>query len=153
MRYVSDAGSIEDLRAAETELGVSFPDDYSAFIVSSGRVDRDFGGSWLMLYGVEELAPLNRSYDHSERYPGLVLFGSDGGGEGVGFDFRSNPPRIVLVNYVSAGWHEAIVQADTFTDFMAQRDAARATSSRSSAPYLPLGRYLPSTIGERITTA
>jgi len=44
--------SIGELRLAETELGgVVFPDDYSDFVISSGRVDRDIGGSWLMLYG------------------------------------------------------------------------------------------------------
>lgn len=115
--------SIGELRLAETELGVVFPDDYSAFVISSGRVDRDFGGSWLMLYGVDELVPLNRAHDHSDSHPGLVLIGSDGGGEGVGFDFRAQRPPVVLVNFVSPGWQDAIRQADTFTDFMDQRNS------------------------------
>lgn len=111
------------LRVAEDELGVTFPDDYRDFIKLSGKVDRDFGGSWLMLYDVVDLAPLNRAHDHGESHPGLVFIGSDGGGEGVGFDFRQDPPTVVLVNWVSAGWSEAIHQADSFADFMAQRSA------------------------------
>jgi SMI1 / KNR4 family (SUKH-1) len=118
---VSNDDSVEDLRFAEAQLGVSFPADYRNFITTSGRVDRDFGGSWLMLYGTEELVPLNRAHDHSDSHPGLVFFGSNGGGEGVGFDFRSVPPPVVLVNWVSAGWQDAIRQADTFTEFIDQR--------------------------------
>jgi hypothetical protein len=115
----------ELLRLAEDELGVTFPPDYRDFITSSGRVDRDFGGSWLMIYDVEELVPLNHAHDHAESHPGLVFIGSDGGGEGVGFDFRRDPPSVVLVNWVSAGWSEAIHQSDTFADFMTQRSTGQ----------------------------
>jgi cell wall assembly regulator SMI1 len=111
------------LRRVEFELGVTFPSDYREFIVASGKVDRDFGGSWLMLYGIDELVSLNQAFDRSQSHPGLVFIGSDGGGEGVGLDFRNEPPSVVLVNWVSAGWHEAIVQAETFAEFMAQRNA------------------------------
>ena len=52
-----------------------------------------------------------------------MFIGSDGGGEGVGFDFRQDPPTVVLVNWVSAGWSEAIHQAYSFADFMVQRSA------------------------------
>jgi hypothetical protein len=78
-----------------------------------------------MLYRVAELVPLNRAYDRSGTHPGLVFIGSDGGGEGVGFDFRSTPPRVVLVNWISAGWADALHQADNFTDFMAQRTSGQ----------------------------
>lgn len=123
MRSVSNPDAVAQLGSAEAELGVSFPADYREYITVSGRVDRDFGGSWLMLYGVDELVALNRAYDRSDSHPGLVFLGSDGGSEGVGFDFRSEPPTVVLVNWVSAGWQDAIQQADTFTEFMDQRTA------------------------------
>lgn len=51
-----------------------------------------------------------------------MLIGGDGAGEAVGFDFRQEEPPVVLVNLVSAGWHEAIYQAPTFTAFMEQRE-------------------------------
>jgi hypothetical protein len=120
---VGQFDSNEQLRNAEAELGVTFPADYREFIAESGRVERDFGGSWLVLYDADEIVPLNRGYELSETCPGLVLIGSDGGGEAVGFDFRDSPPHVVLVNFVSAGWQEAITQADSFTEFMAQRDS------------------------------
>ena len=104
---------------------MTFPLDYRAFITASGRLNRVFGGSYLMLYGINELVSVNRGFDLSASHPGLVFFGSDGGGEGVGFDFRSDPPRIVLVNWISDGWEEAIHQADTFTEFMTQRNSGQ----------------------------
>lgn len=78
-----------------------------------------------MLYDIKELVPLNRAYDRSTSHPGLVFVGSDGGGEGVGFDFRSDPPPVVLVNWVSAGWSDGIHQADTFSEFMTQRTSGQ----------------------------
>ena len=118
---VGEVDPVEQLRLTEADLGVTFPSDYRDFISESGRVDQDFGGSWLMLYGTDEIVPLNRAFDRSESHPGLVFIGSDGGGEGVGFDFREEPPSVVLVNWVSSGWTDAIHQADSFAEFMAQR--------------------------------
>lgn len=79
--------------------------------------------SWLRLYRIEELVPLNQGYDLSESQPGLVLIGTDGGGEGGGLDFNHEPPSVVLVNWLSSGWHEAIRQSETLAEFMAQRNA------------------------------
>jgi len=61
----------------------------------------------------------------SDVCPGLVIIGSDGGGEAVGFDFRRTPPPIVLVNFISSGWHEATIQASTFNEFMTQREIGK----------------------------
>lgn len=84
-----------------------------------------------MLYSLDELVPLNRAYELAESFPGLVLIGSDGGGEAVGLDFRQSPPQVVLVNFVSAGWHEAVAQADTDLG---------ATKFRRRRPTIDLGR-------------
>ena len=56
--------------------------------------------------------------------PGLVVIGSDCGGELLAFDCRESPPRVVMVNTASSGWHEGLQQASSFTEFMAQRDAS-----------------------------
>jgi len=123
MRYLAAPDRFDELARVEAELNVRFPDDYRDFIATSGAIERDFGGAWLALYGIDQLVPLNNGYDLSESYPGLILVGTDGGGEGIGFDFRHATPSIVLVNFISAGWDEAIVQARTFTDFINQLSA------------------------------
>lgn len=58
--------SDEQLHHVEAELGVASPADYREFIAASGRVERDFGGSWLVLYDVDEIVLLNRAYELSE---------------------------------------------------------------------------------------
>jgi hypothetical protein len=114
------------LREIEAALGVELPADYRDFATTAGKVERDFGGSYLSMWGLDDIVELNRGYEMGEVFPGLVLIGSDGGGEAVGFDFRSSPPSVVLVNFVSSGWHEAVLQAETFTEFLAQREAGLA---------------------------
>jgi hypothetical protein len=37
------------------------------------------------------------------------------------FDFRQDPPTVILVNLVSTDWSEAILHAESFTEFMDQR--------------------------------
>ena len=51
----------------------------------------------------------------------LIHIGSDGGGEAIAFDFRQDPPNVMLVNLVTIDWSEAILQAESFTEFMDQR--------------------------------
>lgn len=123
VRYLVTGNSEARLRAIETQLGVEFPDDYASFVRSADGLERRFGDAYLALWDLEDLVPRNVEYEMSEMFPGLVLIGSDGGGEAVGFDFRNRPPVVVLVNFVSSGWREAVVQAATFGEFMAQRDA------------------------------
>ena len=127
IRVGSVSSGLDDrLREIEAALGVVLPHDYREFAVTSGKVERNFGGSYLALWGLDEIVRLNQGYEMGETFPGLILIGSDGGGEAVGFDFRTSPPCVVLVNFVSSGWHEAIVQAETFTEFLAQRESGLA---------------------------
>jgi hypothetical protein len=116
MRNTTD----EVIGAAEAALGIRFPQDYRTFMQQHTGIEADYGGSYLVLYAVEDLAEVNSGYGAGE-HAGLVLIGSDGGGEGVAYDFRQPQPPLFLVNFVSIGWDEAVRQAESFTDFMAQR--------------------------------
>jgi hypothetical protein len=115
---VATADDSELLREVETVLGVTFPADYGEFIVAGAEAEGDVGESYLALYRLEELVSRNRTYDMAASHPGLVLIGSDGGGEAIGFDFHDSPPPIVLVSFVSSGWDGAAVQSDSFTEFI-----------------------------------
>lgn len=112
-------GALEEaIRDAEGRLGIRFPDDYRAFVAGQNGGEERFGEVFLMLSAVETLAEINEAYDHLDRLPGFVIFGSDGGGELFGFDFRKDPPKVVMVNTVSEGWQEANPQAPSFSDFI-----------------------------------
>lgn len=67
------------------------------------------------------MVQLNEIHEHLVYQPELIHIGSDGGGEAIAFDFRQDPPTVILVNLASTDWSEAILQAESFTEFMDQR--------------------------------
>jgi|GEM_PF-5247186 hypothetical protein len=67
------------------------------------------GESYLSIFSVDEL----RDRNEPEFWPDLVLFGSDGGGEGFALRRSSHPPDIVMANLV--GPDPAIPQGDMAT--------------------------------------
>ena len=56
-------------------------------------------------------ARLNRGSSVAEFIPGLILIGTDGGGEGIGLDLRGADSPVVLVNLDSLRWDEAMRSA------------------------------------------
>jgi cell wall assembly regulator SMI1 len=117
-----DAGATDSMiEAVESRLRHRFPDDYRTFLKSENGFERWFGDVYLSLYTIEEVVGFNETHDHLAYQPELIHIGSDGGGEAIAFDFRQDPPTVILVNLVSTDWSEAIVQAESFTEFMHQR--------------------------------
>lgn len=118
-----EAASLGEIRAAERQLGVAFPRDYREWLLSTNGTEAWFGEVFVMLYSLDDVVAVTRAAEADERLPGYVAIGSDGGGESLAFDFRSSPPPVVMVNVVSAGWHEGLPQAPSFGVFLAQRKA------------------------------
>ena len=118
----------EDLAAAESSLGVVLPDDYRDLLKASDGLGEVMPAAYLQLWPLAEVVRVNRNdgYGLAKSFPGLVLIGSDGGGELLGFDFRTSPARVVLLNAVSASWTEASEQAASLSTLMA---SLRAGSS------------------------
>src|SRR4051812_49304183 len=103
--------SDDDILRAEQHLGRRLPDDFRSFVRQDDGHEGWFGEMYLMIFRTETIAELHPVHDDAVHMPGFVAFGSDGGGELFGFDFRQDPPVVVMVGNVSAGWHDAIVQA------------------------------------------
>ena len=120
---MGDAGAPEStIEAAENRLRQRFPDDYRTFLRSENGLERWFGVLYLSLYTIEQVVELNETHEHLAYQPELIHIGSDGGGEAIAFDFRQDPPTVTLVNLVSTDWSEVILQAESFTEFMDQRE-------------------------------
>jgi hypothetical protein len=114
----------EDVRAAESALNIArFPHDYRTWLMTHNGLERWFGESYLVLYSLDDVIAVTQAAEAQERLPGYVAIGSDGGGETLAFDFRKTPPPVVMVNVVSSGWHEGLLQASSFAAFMAQQEA------------------------------
>lgn len=106
--------SRERLAEVGRQLGASFPPDYLAFMIATnggeGPVGEDGYGA---VYPIEELSKANRAYADFEHFEGLVIFGSDMGGEAFCFDAEGS---VVMVEYISE--REANVLIGSFADFM-----------------------------------
>ena len=61
---------------------------------------------------------MNKAYEVAEYAPGLLLFGSDGGGEAFAFDTRSATKPIVSVPFVGMELTVTRRLASNFTEFL-----------------------------------
>ncbi len=118
-KYVAASPSTtREVTTLESELGISLPDDYRTFLLNRGRGEGFFGRRYLLLYSADQILPFNHDYETSKHAPGLLLFGTDGGGEGFAFDLREASYHIVIVPLIGMSLNDAKRIASTFTDFL-----------------------------------
>lgn len=110
----------EALLAAVAVLGRSLPPDYALFLSEHNGGEGFIGDNYVILWKAEELGPFNREYEVDQLAPGLVLFGSNGGGEGYGFDTRSADMPIVRVPFVGMDLQYATPVASSFSRLFTQ---------------------------------
>ena len=65
------------------------------------------------------MADFNREYEVEKYAPGILLFGSDGGGDGYGFDTRSADMPIVCVPFIGMAHRYAKPVAKDFPSLFA----------------------------------
>jgi hypothetical protein len=112
--------SIEEnkVKVVETELGVTFPNDYIEFISYSNGAEGSIGENYLILWAIEDIIELNEAYDVNDFAGGLVLFGSDGGDTAFAFDTRKNETQIVTVPFIGMDLSEITTCSNTFNGFL-----------------------------------
>lgn len=116
---LSPSASDEAIAEAEKQLGVKLPKEYVEFLKFTngyeGPIDPK---SYCALWSVEKLAAMNNCYNVDESVPGLLIFGSDGGGEAFGFDTRTPNWSIVQVPFVVMSWDDAETLGESFNEFI-----------------------------------
>jgi hypothetical protein len=110
--------SLDSLTRCEASLGFSLPPDYAQALRQMNGGEGFIGKNYLVLWSVEEFVKMNTGTYFAEAAPGLLVFGSDGGGEAFAFDTRSAPPRIVVAPFIGMDWTTAIMIAPNFTAFL-----------------------------------
>lgn len=116
-----NTGAPEDvINSAVVSLGRLLPPDYVQFLREHDGGEGFIGDNYLILWKAEELNPFNREYEVEQYAPGILLFGSDGGGEGYGFDTRDAAMPIVRVPFIGMDLSYATVVASSFTDLCIQ---------------------------------
>jgi hypothetical protein len=113
-------GATEDVIAdTENRLKEKLPTEYVQFVKLSNGGDGCIGGNaYVMLWGVDELPAMNQSYEVEKNAPGLLIFGSNGGGEAYGFDTRTPQRPIVEMPFIGMSWDLARPMGATFRDFL-----------------------------------
>ena len=114
----SSDGNEQDVVAVEHEYGTTLPSDYRAFLIAKGGGEGFVGKQYVILWRAKEIVPFNQDYEVEEYAPGLLLFGSNGGGEGFAFDLRKQCKDIVAVPFVGMSLKDAKSIAPSFTDFL-----------------------------------
>jgi hypothetical protein len=108
----------EEVRVAEDALGRRLPGEYIAFLCEHGSGEGFVGKNYLMLWRASELEQFNRGYRVEEFAPGLLLFGSSGGGEAYAFDLRDEHLPIVRVPFIPMQLKYVRPVAPTFVVFL-----------------------------------
>lgn len=109
----------DQIAAFNDETGNELPQDYIEFLKMTDGGEGSIGkNSYVSLWRISDLLPLNRDYQVEAYAPGLLVFGSDGGGEAYGFDTRSAPWNVVEAPFVGMEWSQARPLGASFTEFL-----------------------------------
>ena len=108
------------IAAIESKLGTQLPDEYLQFLKLMDGGEGFIGSvCYVMLWPGEQLIPMSEAYEVQKMAPGLLLFGSDGGGEAYGFDTRDKW-QIVQVPFIGMKWDVATTMGDSFSSFLSR---------------------------------
>jgi len=111
--------SDQDIAESERMLRATLPPDYIEFLKIANGGEGVIGETeYVALWDVNELRHLNQMYEIEKNVPGLLVFGSDGGGEAYGFDTRTRPWPVVRAPFVVMSWDDAEPMGATFHDFL-----------------------------------
>ncbi|WP_260427998.1 SMI1/KNR4 family protein [Burkholderia stagnalis] len=100
------------------QLDISLPDDYLAFLRKNDGGEGFLGRDYLILWKAEDIVTFNREYEVDEYAPGLLIFGSNGGGEAYAFDTRVTPMQVVQVPFIGMDLADAIPVAESFSSLL-----------------------------------
>src|SRR4051812_43533828 len=93
----ADPGLVERLSSS---FGVTLPSDYLDFLRQHNGGEGFIGDNYVIFWKAEELVRFNHEYEVEKYAPGILLFGSSGGGEGYGFDTDSGAMPIVCIPFI-----------------------------------------------------
>lgn len=104
----------------EHHFGVRFPEDYRHFLSTEGSMSRFVppADDFLMINAVAELIGVDEAGEFQERFPGSLVIGGDGSREMLTYDFRQDPPPLVLLDVSAQDWSSAVPQAPSLSDLL-----------------------------------
>lgn len=115
-----------EIEEVERQLDTRLPADYKAFVVSADGTEGWIGGTYVAFWPVARLVEFNLIVRCADFAPGLLLFATNGGGEGYGFDARGGEWSVVKMQIVGMAWELGLPMAPSFTAFL---EALAATTN------------------------
>lgn len=113
----------EELAKLATASGRTLPEDYLAFLRGSngGQGPISVDPLWLILDSADSVADALNDGTFTEYFPDLIVIGSNGAGEGIAFDLRSNRKAgVVHFDMTNADFRESVQPlAASFTELLA----------------------------------
>ncbi|MBM4019736.1 MAG: SMI1/KNR4 family protein [Planctomycetes bacterium] len=117
--YAGSGATEESLLAVMAELGYGLPEEYLDFMRQTNGYTGEVGSrGFVSIWPVEEVVPTNQANHFREWILGLVLFGSNEGGEFYAFDLRGNRPKVVMVPSIPLELKYAVEVGSSFIDFL-----------------------------------
>jgi len=115
----NEPASAKEIEAVQTEMNIRFPNEYVRFLSYMNGGEGALGrNNYISLWSTHQLRDLNKSYEVPIFLPGVVLFGTDGGGEAYGFDWQSGKCAIVMVPFIGMSEATKTKISDNFIDFL-----------------------------------
>lgn len=108
----SEAGINEVISSARCHL----PADYVQFLLRHDGGEGFIGENYIIFWKAEELIKFNHEYEVERYAPGILLFGSNGGGEGYGFDLLNGGMPVVRVPFIGMDRRHVKLIANSFTE-------------------------------------
>jgi hypothetical protein len=108
----------------EAEKSISLPKEYVDFLLRMNGGYGFVGEAYFTFWRIEELIEDNKGYGITENAPGLLAFGSNGGGEAYAFDMRFCVNDVICIPFMTLDWEDAIRIAPTFDKFVEKVSAS-----------------------------
>jgi hypothetical protein len=106
-------------RELQALLPPVIPADYfEMFRLGNGGAGDVGGGDYAELWSIDELESYNEEYEVLQQAPGLILFGSNGGGEAFAFNLTQKVTTIGIVPFIGMSVELYCPIADTFLAFL-----------------------------------
>lgn len=122
-RWHRNPGATEgQICRTETQLGISFPDDYRQFLAWSNGGFEVFGEHYVSLQAVEDIPEYNEKYQIGEYLPNVIAIGTNRGGLCYALDYRGTgqPPPLVQVPFGDLSPESVTVLGDSLTSWLAK---------------------------------
>ncbi|MBT9290961.1 SMI1/KNR4 family protein [Prosthecodimorpha staleyi] len=99
-------------------LKYPLPDDYILFISRTNGGMGYVGNAYVDFWKIDELDEFNKQCETSIYAPGFLLFGTNGGNDGFGFDFRGSELQILRMPLIGMSYELTELLGQSFDQFM-----------------------------------